>query len=125
VSIFTHILSSKENIVIEDIIFDLYLTMKFKGYNKLTINCPDKVDLSEMPLKDIPLPQRAKTKLSNRMSTVNEVIELMLDNKRLNRVTGLGVNTIADIKNSILVWYINYNLENDRPALKGVHLSRV
>lgn len=113
------------NVVIEDIIFDLYLTMKFKGYNKLTINCPDKVDLSKMPLRDIPLPQRAKTKLSNRMSTVNEVIELMLDNKRLNRVTGLGVNTIADIKNSILVWYINYNLENHRPPLKGVHLSRV
>lgn len=106
---------------IKNIIFDLYLVMRFKGYHKLTIL--NNVSL-EVDVEEITFPVRAKHAFSRlNIKNLDDALWMMKDEKRVKNLRGFGIGTVADTKNAILMWHINENFHNGRKPLYGIRLS--
>lgn len=114
------------NMSIDDIIFDLYLVMKFKKYNKLEISMDSSVDTKMIPILDVVTNERGKNSLMRRgMFTLFDVLDLMSDSKRLESIRSYGKQTNATTKENILTWWVNYNMTHKRHPLYGVRLERI
>ena len=107
---------------IKNIIFDLYMVMKFKGYKKLTIGTT--YASIEADISEVNLPARAEHIFKQKkVKTVEDAIWIVKDDERARRIRGFGDASIADTKHAILMWHINNNVINKRNPLWGIELS--
>lgn len=114
------------NMSIEDIIFDLYLVMKFKGYTRLTLSVDGGMDLQNVSTYEIPLPERSKNAFIKKNIVNLQDMSLFIKNKRqVTALRGYGASAQAGTKNAVLAWWINYNLAKGRKPLFGVKLERL
>ena len=111
---------------IEDIIFDLYLVMKFKGYVRLTLSVDSSMILENVSAYELPLPERSKNAfIKKKIVNLGEISKFIKDKKKINALRGYGTSAQADTKNAILSWWINYNMTHGRHPLFGVRLERI
>lgn len=111
---------------IEDIIFDLYLVMKFKGYVRLTLSVDERLELQNVSAYELPLPERSKNAfLKKGIVSLEDIENFIRDRKKVNALRGYGTNAQADTKHAILFWWINYNMTHGRNPLFGVKLERL
>jgi len=111
---------------IEDIIFDLYLVMKLKGYVKLTLWVDESLELQNVSAYELPLPERSKNAfIKKKVVSLDGISQFIKDKKKVDALRGYGANAQADTKNAILTWWINYNITHGRNPLFGVRLERI
>lgn len=114
------------DMTIEDIIFDLYLTMRYKGYSKLTLYVDEGMELQNVSTYEIPLPERSKNAfLRKNIVDLEGIIDLIGNKRKVNALSGYGVKAQSDTKGAILTWWINYNMTHGRQPLWGVVLERI
>lgn len=107
---------------IKDIIFDLYLVMRFRGYKRISIYTS--IETKNVSIGEISIPTRAQHVFKNlKIKTLADALWLLNDSDRIKNLRGMGVSTISDIRNSILLFHISNNVCNGRKPLFGVKLS--
>ena len=111
---------------IEDIIFDLYMTMKYKGYTKLELFVDGNLELQNVSAYELPLSERSKNAfIKKNLVSLEEISAFICNKRKVTALRGYGANAQADTKHAILYWWINYNLSHGRKPLTGIRLARL